>query len=249
MRVGALLVLIALMMGLFTIRIYKLQSAMTEEAIQEANSIYYYTTVPAARGQILDRNGTVLVTNRASYNLALIGYALFNGPTPNESLLELVRTCQELGIEIEHHLPVSETRPYQYTLDDLGEPWTTYFRWFLDKRSIDSDVNAGTFVNNLRRSYNLPEDLSDEEAYLLTAIRYELALRDKDMPLDNYVLAQDVTAAQLAAVMELSIPGLVVETSTVREYNTKYAAHLLGQTGQMDADEYQKRYSKWKHLT
>ena len=40
MRVGALLVLIALMMGLFTIRIYKLQSAMTEEAIQEANSIY-----------------------------------------------------------------------------------------------------------------------------------------------------------------------------------------------------------------
>ena len=242
MRVGALLVLIALMMGLFTIRIYKLQSAMTEEAIQEANSIYYYTTVPAARGQILDRNGTVLVTNRASYNLTLIGYVLFNGPTPNESILELVRTCRELGIEIEHHLPVSETRPYQYTLDDLGEPWTTYFRWFLDKRSIDSDVNAGTFMNNLRRSYNLPEDLSDEEAYLLTAIRYELALRDKDMPLDNYVLAQDVTAAQLAAVMELSIPGLVVETSTVREYNTKYAAHLLGQTGQMDADEYQNLY-------
>ena len=241
-RVSALLVLIALLMGLFTIRIYKLQSSMTEEAIQEANSIYYYTTVPAARGQILDRNGTVLVTNRASYNLTLIGYVLFNGPTPNESILELVRTCRELGIEIEHHLPVSETRPYQYTLDELGEPWTTYFRWFLTKRSIDSDVNAGTFMNNLRRSYNLPEDLTDEEAYLVTAIRYELALRDKDMPLDNYVLARDVTAAQLAAIMELSIPGLVVETSTIREYKTKYAAHLLGQTGQMDADEYQNTY-------
>ena len=37
----------------------------------------YQSTVEAARGNILDRNGNVLVSNRASYNLVIINYVLF----------------------------------------------------------------------------------------------------------------------------------------------------------------------------
>ena len=38
-----------------------------------------------------------------------------------------------------------------------------------------------------------PEELTDDEAYRLIAVRYELELRSIDnMPLDNYVLAEDV---------------------------------------------------------
>ena len=39
--------------------------------------------------------------------------------------------------------------------------------------------------------------------------------------------------------MELDIPGMSVETTTVREYNTTYAAHILGRVGLMDSDEYE----------
>ena len=62
------------------------------------------------------------------------------------------------------------------------------------------------------------------------------------MPLDNYILARDVSSEDLAAVMELGVPGVLVETTTVREYNTTYAAHLLGHTGSMDAYEYENLY-------
>ena len=58
------------------------------------------------------------------------------------------------------------------------------------------------------------------------------------MGLENYTLATDVSAEDLAAVMELSIPGVIVESSTVRVYNTKYAAHLLGSVGAITADEW-----------
>ena len=59
-----------------------------------------------------------------------------------------------------------------------------------------------------------------------------------DVGLENYTLATDVSAEDLAAVMELSIPGVIVESSTVRVYNTKYAAHLLGSIGSIEAGDW-----------
>ena len=240
-RIAALIVLIGVIVGIFSLRVYKLQTA---ENAQQADTLTYYTTVEAARGQILDRNGTVLVTNRASYDIVIISYVWRNGPTPNESLMELLETCDELGIDIVHHLPVSESRPYAYTLDDYENTnWGKHFRTFLNYRGMDSDIAAGTFINNLRKSYHLPEDMDPEEMYRLIAVRYELELRDiKDMPLDNYVLAEDVSPEQLAAITELGIPGVTVQISTVREYKTQQAAHLLGYTGKMTAEEYNEKY-------
>lgn len=243
MRIGALILLICMVVGIYCLRIYKLQSSLTEEEKQLQDSLVYQTTVSASRGQMLDRNGTVLVTNRASYNLVIINFVLFNGPSPNESLLDLLHTMDELGIELVHHLPVSQSKPYDYTLEELGNTWAGYFRRFLDYRSIDSDVTAATFMDSLRSQYNIPDGLSDEDAYRLIAIRFELDLRNiENMPLDNYVLAEDVDSSQLAAIIELDIPGVIVDISTVQEYNTKYASHLLGTTTKMTAEAYNEIY-------
>ena len=242
-RTGIFIALIVLIMAIFTFRLYALQTSLTEEEIRTSNSLTIQTTVDASRGQILDRNGTVLVGNRASYNLIMIGYVFFNGPSPNESLMELLELCDELGIEVESNFPVSETRPYTYTLEDYSEAWQSYFRRFLTSRGWDPDMSAQNLMNNLRSDYNIPKDLSDEEAYRLIAVRFELELRTiEGMPLDNYCLARDISSEDLAAVMELGIPGVLVETTTVREYNTTYAAHLLGHTGAMTAYEYENLY-------
>ena len=242
-RIVALFLLIAAIVGLFSLRVYKLQTA---EDAQMPDTLTYRTTVEAARGQILDRNGTVLVTNRASYDIIIISYVWRNGPTPNESLLELLEVCDELGLEIQHHLPISESRPYAYTLDEYEDtPWYGHFRKFLNYRDMDSDIAAGTFMNNLRSRYNLSDELTPEEVYRLIAVRYELELRGiEGMPLDNYVLAKDITPEQLATITELGIPGVTVQISTVREYKTQHAAHLLGYTGPMSTEEYEGKYKE-----
>ena len=242
-RIVALFLLIAAIVGLFSLRVYKLQTA---EDAQMPDTLTYRTTMEAARGQILDRNGTVLVTNRASYDIIIISYVWRNGPTPNESLLELLEVCDELGLEIQHHLPISESRPYAYTLDEYEDtPWYGHFRKFLNYRDMDSDIAAGTFMNNLRSRYNLSDELTPEEVYRLIAVRYELELRGiEGMPLDNYVLAKDITPEQLATITELGIPGVTVQISTVREYKTQHAAHLLGYTGPMSTEEYEGKYKE-----
>ena len=242
-RTGVFVAVILVIMALFTFRLYALQTSLTEEEIRTSNSLTIWTTVDAARGKILDRNGTVMVGNRASYNLIMIGYVFFNGPSPNESLLELLALCDELGIDVESDFPVSETRPYTYTLEDYSEAWQSYFRKFLTSRGWDPDMSAQNLMRNLREDYNIPDGLTEEEAYRLIAVRFELELRTiEGMPLDNYILARDVSSEDLAAVMELGVPGVLVETTTVREYNTTYAAHLLGHTGSMDAYEYENLY-------
>ncbi len=242
-RITALIVCIFLIMGLFSFRLYKVQGSLDEDARRKADSTYYITYVDAARGQILDRNGKVLVTNRASYDLVIVNYVLFNSKTPNESLMTLLHTCQELGLDVVSHFPVSNTKPYTYTLDQYSEAWQGYFRRFLTSRGWDPDISARVLMDNLQEDYNIPEDWSLEDMYDLIRVRYELELRLVDnMPLDNYTLAKDVSPEELAAIMELGIPGVIVETSTVREYKTPYGAHLLGHTGLMDWEEYDGIY-------
>ena len=55
---------IVAMMAVFALRLYKLQTA--ELVTADADSMTYRTTMEASRGNILDRNGNVLVSNRAS---------------------------------------------------------------------------------------------------------------------------------------------------------------------------------------
>lgn len=62
--------------------------------------------------------------------------------------------------------------------------------------------------------------------------------------LDTYVFMTDVDALSLAAITELNIPGLNVETSSVRQYNTTLAAHILGTIGKMDGTDWETYESK-----
>ena len=228
---------IVAMMAVFALRLYKLQT--TELVAADADSMTYRTTMEASRGNILDRNGNVLISNRASYNLVIINFVLFNTDAPNENLLHVLELCDRLGIQYESHFPVTMERPYAYQMDTISSTWQDYFRAFLRDREYDLDTSASTLMKKLREDYQIPDDWTQEQAYKVISVRYELELRSVEgVGLENYTLATDVSAEDLAAVMELSIPGVIVESSTVRVYNTKYAAHLLGSVGAITADEW-----------
>lgn len=238
-RVTVLLVLIGFMASVFLVQLYRLQivEASGEDATP-ANSYTYYTRVTAARGEILDCNGNVLVGNRASFNLVLVNVVLSNSDNPNEHLLKLVQLCRERGLEFTDHFPVTTEKPYEYTTDTYSSVWNGYFKDFLQARDWDSDISAPQLIKRMRERYDIPADWSEEDARAVISIWYELALRYCTV-LPTYVLLEDVDSASLAAITDLNIPGLNVETSTVREYHTEYAAHILGTIGAMNAEEWE----------
>ena len=240
-RAGILLALFCLIVGFFALKLYDLQIVETDG---KADNIKTYTTVTrvkAARGDILDCNGNKLVSNRASYDLVFNHYVILSADGTNNYLLQLVQLCRDMELTYNDHLPVTENVPFEYTLSDYNSTWQGYFQAYLPKvgGGLDSDISAPLLIKKLRSVYKIPDDWSDQDARAVIGLRYELALRQGITNLSNFVFMEDVSNAALAAILELNIPGLKTETSTVREYNTEYAAHILGYVGAMSSDQWE----------
>lgn len=78
------------------------------------------------------------------------------------------------------------------------------------------------------------------DARALAGVLYELYLRSREVYIaTEYIFASDVDIDFISRVKELDLPGVDIQPTTVRQYHTKYAAHLLGRVAQMDRDEWQ----------
>ncbi len=232
---GALFVILII----FIARLYNVQIAKSQTVSASSDTYTFYTQVSASRGNIYDRNGTVLVSNRASYNLTINDYIIYSQENTNENILELVNQCIDLDLEYTDHLPISHTAPYTSTISELSSTWKGYFQTYMTERDWDVDMTATTLLKLLRETYAIDDSWSDEDARKVIGIRYELELRHYIYALSTYTLCHDVSSDILAGIIELGIPGVNVETTTVREYKTTYAAHILGSVGKMTEEEYQ----------
>ena len=238
-RAWLLLLFFLLILVTFSARLFNLQIIETKGDTDNTEVFTTLTRVKAARGDILDRNGNILIGNRASYDLVFNHYVITSADNTNNHLLRLVNKCRELGIEYIDHFPVTKERPFDYTIDNFTTAWRGYFQSYLYERSMDSDITAPLLVETLRARYKIPEDWSDADARAVVGMRYEFDLRGV-VPLANYIFLEDVSDEDLSALLELNIPGLMVESSTVREYYTPYAAHILGTMGAMTREQWDK---------
>lgn len=240
-------VLFCLVALFFAVRMFDLQIVQTGGRQDNEKTFTTWTRVKAARGDILDCYGNVLVSNRASYDLTLNTFVILNADGTNDLLLQLVNRCRELDVEYIDHFPLTKEPPFAYTLSDYNTTWQGYFQAYLPEVAggLDSDISASLLIKKLRTAYKIPEDWSDEDARAVIGIRYELRLRQNLSKLPTYVFMEDVDSADLAAIMELGIPGLRTEASTVREYNTTYAAHILGNVSAMNQEQW-KYYQELK---
>lgn len=238
-RAWLLVAIVVAVLSVFGIKLYAMQVADAEVNGNNITTYTIWTRVRGARGDILDTNGNKLVTNRASYDLHINHFVILNATNTNARLLELVQLCREMDLSYNDHFPVTNEKPFAYTLDQQGDIWKGYFQRFLVNRgNVDSDISAPLLMEQLRKSYRIPEDWSDEDARAVIGLRYELTLRNVTN-LPTYVLLEDASEAVLTAVLALDVPGLTVEASAVREYSTTYAAHILGHIGAMNADQWE----------
>ena len=231
-RVGFILLIFFFVLGIFSMTLYDMQIIQTGGQTDNSSTFTTLTRVKAARGNILDRNGKVLVSNRASFDLTLNHYVLISAEGTNEYLYRLIKRCEEMKIDYTEHFPVSKERPFVYTLDNYNSSWQNYFQSYLSFMGrLDSDITAPLLIETLRDRYDIPATWTDKEARQVIGLRYELDLRRCVYNLSSFVVLEDASDEAKAAIMELNIPGLQVESSIVREYHTEYAAHILGHVG------------------
>ncbi|MBR5382070.1 MAG: hypothetical protein IK136_05560, partial [Oscillospiraceae bacterium] len=113
-RIYALFGVIALLLVIYIARLYSLQ--LRGGAVDEvlANSTTMRETVETARGDILDRNGTPLVTTNVSYDVTLSRDTLIELKERNDIILEIIRLAEEYGVGYTDTFPVTKDAPFSY---------------------------------------------------------------------------------------------------------------------------------------
>ena len=120
-RIVAMAVLLIVILSIYLVRLYNLQIVEGEKYYNQASAISdTQRTVTAARGNILDRYGRVLVSNKECYNLKIDVTKLFANPDPNATILQLVQTVRNYGDSYTDDLPISYAPPFEY-LDNMTE--------------------------------------------------------------------------------------------------------------------------------
>ena len=135
-RVWAMVLLLAIVITSMGAALYDLQInngesyyAQTQRKIAESQ------TVEAARGQILDRNGQLLVSNEVIYQVTLNTSVM--DEERNDIILNLIAAAQAEGVEWTDNLPITKTAPFSFTgrdpyyvvsLDEEGEVVKTLTR-------------------------------------------------------------------------------------------------------------------------
>lgn len=256
--VGVLLIFILL----FAWVLYDLQYVHGADYLaQSRRKIAKTETVEASRGEILDRYGRVLVTNSESYNVSLDTSFMKD---VNATLTKLLDICRTEGVTWTDTLPISSEAPFVFTFDTASSgaisnlyalaeslKWTDTLPDREEADSIRAAAQEGqgvsypsadAFLDKLRTYYEIDPLLPDSEARALMGVRYELTLRSREITYNAYVFAQDVDMSFIVTVKEADLPGVNIDTTSVREYKTSYAAHLLGRVGLMSPDEWTNTY-------
>lgn len=230
----------ATLVVLYVATLYKLQIVEgTRNYIESTSSIISEETVISPRGNILDRYGRLLVSNRNCNNLLIDTDELFamDNADANRTILEMCAIVSANGDTYGDDLPITMTAPFEFTDMDITE--RMLLEAWLAANGLDSDATAVEVMARMRTRYGIDNNYSAEEMRIIAGIRYSVNVRYV-INTSDYIYAEDVSIDTITALMEADIPGFEVQVSYLREYKTEYAAHILGYTGPIySADEYE----------
>ena len=223
----------AFAMNLFSIQV--INQKQNENTIVSSVDV----TVDAIRGDILDRNGYPLVTNR-QVNKIVFTYSEFpkDYDERNAIILGLIRLFDKNGVKWNDNLPI-EIQEGTLVFSEGRENEISYL-----KSEAFLHLNHYATVENcfdaLVKRYNLSE-MSITDARNVASVYYSMVKNGFNTG-RNYEFAPDVSSELVSAIMEKNdmFPGVTLHITSTREYpDGSIAPHILGRVGAISEAEYE----------
>ena len=242
-RMIALLLIIIMVLGIFSVRLFQIQIVQGEDYAKPISKQYHTSvSIAASRGEIVDCNQVPLVSNRTSYAV-VIDYNYFPHNSSeesyreqNECLLALTKLLEMEGEEWKDTLPISKEAPYTFAEGRDAA---------ITKLKGDSFLRMAPYATAEQCMQRMIEkfclgDYTEEEQRTLAGIHYEMIVSDFSAHI-SYTFAGSVSETTMYRIMENSrqFPGVEVSTVAVREYvSGTTACHIIGTVGPIYAEEY-----------
>ena len=217
------------------IQLFNLQIVHGAEYREESNTrLTRETTLEAARGEILDRTGTALVTNSTKFSVELYKTKIDDNEL-NTSILNIVNLLEKYQVEYADSFPIS-INPFQFTISD-----ETLAKW-KKTYDLDENISAEQAFYEFKDKYDI-ENTDITEIRKIIAIRYEITTTGYSST-KALTIADDIPREAVAEFSESSdkFPGINIVTEPVREYTSgTLASHILGYASTISAEEYATR--------
>lgn len=198
-------------------------------------------TISAARGEIVDCNGTPLIYNTQGYSL-IFDAAYFPPASEQESrnkiISSLINHFEERSLEWIDILPIEFDENGNAVFKEDSESLINEMK-SKDMLDLNEYATAQNCLDTLIENYSL-EDYSAEEARKIASVCYGMK-RIFFRTGTTYTFATDVPDETVALVKENSsfYQGVDVRVDPVRNYTDgTLAPHVLGRVGAIDAEEY-----------
>ena len=231
----------------FTGILFNAQILNGEEYAKSGSTSFSTSVAKATRGEILDRNGVVLVGNRPGNTLifnAVHFPSLKEQTERNKIILSLINLFEKNGAEWIDELPIvtNKNGSYSFTPDSEHKIKVMLSEDMLD---LNRYATADDCMKLLSEMYDLG-GYSKADARKIASVCYQLKLNGFNTA-NPYKFAEDVDDKIVAFIKERGsfYKGIDVEIEAYREYyDGSLAPHILGMVGAINAEEYEELAKK-----
>lgn len=217
------------------IQLFNLQILHGTEYREQSNTrLTRESVLEAARGEILDRSGNVLVTSNQKFNLELYKSKI-DTVTLNNTILKIVNVLEKNNVEYIDSFPIN-VEPFEYKISDkILDNWKK-------NNNIDEDLSAEEVFYKFKEKYKIDnEDVF--EARKIIAIRYAIS-KEGYSSTKALTIAKNIPREAIAEFGENSdeFPGINISIQPIRQYKEgNLAAHILGYASKISDSEYQQK--------
>lgn len=242
-RMLLLIAVACVIMGLYAMRLIFLQLVNGDDFKAKAtNTTDYNFTVTAARGDIVDSAGRRIATTTTSYNVVL--NKLLMGDRDLDAMLQqIVELLRENGESWNDTLLIGQPDAagrYAFTDDDSSASDQKQLADMKETLGLQQYATANDVMEMLVEKNEL-QGFPLEWQRVLAGIHYEMD-RQAFSNVNNFVMAENVSAATVATIKEhsLQLPGVEIVETSARSYDqSDIIPAVLGRVGKITAE-------KWK---
>lgn len=223
---------------IFVIQLFNIQIINGASYREQAeNKIVRTESISASRGEIYDRNGVLLATNKLTYNIEFYRTKVGTDLT-NNAIKDLVDILESNGDSVYSTFPINNS------LDNFSDEYLEdeeLKNTFLSKIKLDSSASFNDVIDYYTKLYAI-EDFEYEDKIKIIKVKYEANLNGYSL-FNSAIIAKNISKNSVAQIEEQKSKLYGFNTVSVpqRYYiSDDFACHILGYVSKINTTEYAK---------
>jgi len=266
-RLWVFALVLMLIYGILLSRMFHLQVIMGEQYQNDYTySIVKERTLNSSRGNIYDRNGKLLAYNELAYTITIEDNGSYNSTKDknkqlNAMIAEIITEIEKNGDQITNNFKISyneEDGTFYYNVsgtslkrflaDVYGHTSTSKLGYNEDLGYDEANATPEQVLEFLKKGskkvtkFGVSDEYDPELAYKIIVIRYAMSEKAYQKYIST-TIATEISDESVAYISENAyrLQGVEIMEDTIRRYeDSEYFAAIIGYTGKISSDEYER---------